>query len=348
MGFEMTPDDWKQAADLLVSWKRTLILTHDRPDGDALGAVAAMNQIIGALGGDAVPLLYDAVPARYCFLDHVCSYTNLRRLPPEALAARFDGVLVVDTCSWAQLEPIAPWLQASTLPRIIVDHHATRDDLRGAAPQALYLIDATAASACGVLYEWAEQMRWPLDGIACEALFSGMATDTGWFRFSNTDGRTLRAAAALIDAGVRPDLMYSRLIESYSPARLRLMSQVLATLELHGGDTIAVMTVTRDMFDRAGATPSDTEDIVNEPMGVSTVAVSILLSDAADGVVRVNLRSKSPEVVPRTIDVAAVARTLGGGGHQRAAGVRLTGSLEEVHDRVLSAVHAAFALQSPG
>jgi len=331
----------ERAGCRLESWRRTMILSHDRPDGDALGAMGAMKRVIEAAGRRAAAFVYDEVPLRYRFLESKCGFTRWRGQEPAAVDSQFDGVLILDTCSWTQLEPVAEYLRAGSRPKIVVDHHATGDDLSGPRADDLYLTDKSAASVCGMIHDWCEVMEWAIDDPTGELLFTGLATDTGWFRFSNTDGRTLRAAAELVQRGVRPDVMYSRFYASHSPARLRLMAGMLATMELHAGDAVAVMCLPRAMFDRSGATTTDTEDLVNEALQIGPVVVAVLLSELDDGRIRVNFRSKSPEVCGRDVDVAALAGQFGGGGHRRAAGARVRGSLGQVRERVTSALIAA-------
>ena len=334
--------DLKAAFERVGSWRRTMILSHERPDGDALGGLAGMREAIAAAGREATAYTYADVPPRYLFLDGPGGFVRFPRdARAEELDALFDGVLIVDTCSWSQLETVAAYLRASRLPKVIVDHHATGDVLTGAGGEDLYMVDVTASSCCGLLYEGCIACGWPVTTRAAEAFFAGVTTDTGWFRFANTDGRTLRAAAGLLDSGIQTDLMYCRLMESYTLQRLQLKCQMLSTLELHEGGRVAVMRLTRDMFARSGAAESDTEDLVNEPLAAGAVVVSILLGETRDGRVRVNLRSKSPEVAGRTVDVAAIARRLGGGGHARAAGARLQTGMQEAHDSVLAAVTEA-------
>jgi phosphoesterase RecJ-like protein len=329
------------ARERLESWSRTMILSHDRPDGDALGSLGAMKRFIEAAGRQATAFIYESVPTRYQFLESHCGFTRWGQDAAATADEPFDGILIVDTCSWSQLEPAASFLRKTSLPKIVVDHHATRDPLSGEADHDIYLIDETAASAACLVYEWAEAMGWPIDAETAESLFAGIATDTGWFRFSNTDPRTLAAAARLIEAGVRPDVMHSRLQASHSPGRIRLLAEALATLELHADDRVALMSLTKEMFDRAGATKADTEDLINEPMSASSVLASVLLVDADTGEIRVSLRSKSPEVCGRDLDVAALASRFGGGGHRRAAGARVVGKLDAVREQVLTAVLAA-------
>jgi phosphoesterase RecJ-like protein len=333
----MTPD-WRTAGTRLLSWQRVLLLTHDRPDGDALGSLGAMRAVLNALGRATVACVYGAIPARYGFLEQQAPFSLLPRLPAHELDQQFDGILIMDTCSWSQLEPAGAFLSASRLPRIIVDHHSTRDDLTGASPEALYLINPAAASACTMLYEWCQAMNWPVPPDAAISLFTGMATDTGWFRFPSTDPRTLHAAADLLAQGPGPDIMYARLMDSYSLQRLRLLGVALSTLELREGGRIAIMHLTPEAFVHAGATGSDTEDIVNEPLRSREVIASALLIDQGDGKIRVNLRSKSPEVVGYEVDVAGIAARFGGGGHQRAAGARIQAPLNTALNEVAAAM----------
>jgi len=339
----MDRDVFERAGARLADWPRTMILAHDRPDGDAIGAMAAMKRIIEAAGRQATAFVYDEVPKRYAFFDAAYGFDRWPTESVEAIDQRFDGVLILDTCTWQQLETATSYLQASTLPKIIVDHHATYEELKGAGDADLYVIDGSASATCGLVYAWCKTMEWVIDAAAAEALFTGLATDTGWFRFSNTDGRTLRAAAALVEIGIRPDVMYDRLEACYSVARVRLKAAMLETLEFVSEGTVAMMSLTKATFERAGAVAGDAEELVNEPMSAGAVVASVLLTDMDNGVIRVNFRSKSPEACGRDLDVASVAQRFGGGGHRRAAGARVAGSLEEVYGRVKEAMVSAIS-----
>ncbi len=332
---------YRTAAERIAAWQRTMILSHDRPDGDALGAMGAMKLAILAAGRQAEAFVYSDVPVRYAWLNEGCHFSRWPEQADAAFTASFDGILIVDTCSWSQLEPVAGFLRASPLPRVIVDHHATRDEIAAPGSEALYLIDPQAASASTMVHHLCTLAGWPLHGAAAEAIFTGTSTDTGWFRFSNTDGATLRAAAAAVDAGVRPDRLYGRVYESRSPARPHLMGAVLRSLEYRAEGALAVMSLTQAMLQEANATPADAEELVNEPLSVGRVVAAVLLSEAGGGVVRANFRSKSPEVCARDIDVAAVAAGFGGGGHRRAAGARISGELEQVRGAVIAAMEQA-------
>lgn len=327
----------------LESWPRTMVLSHRQPDGDALGAMGAMKRIITAGGREATAFIESNDLGRYQFLQAACGFAVWPEEDPTTRDSKFDGILILDTCSWSQLEPFADFLRASSLPKIVVDHHTTRDVLSNDGDDDMYWIESSSASACEMIYQWATAMNWPIDEQTAEVLMTGMATDTGWFRFSNTDGDTLRAAADLIERGVLPHRVYGELYETSSPARLRLKAAMLSTLEFHANETLAVLSLTKAMFDQTGATPSEAEDLVNEPMETGSVVVAVLLTDMAEGPVRVSLRSKAPEVCGCDIDVAAIAQPFGGGGHRRAAGARINGTLDEVRSKVVAAVVAAMS-----
>ena len=349
--------DFIDAATRVASWRRPLLVTHEKPDGDALGSLVAMRAFLCSQGLQPTALLFDPIPARY---------ELFHRFPPISVLGRDlhlsdldtnDAVIVLDTCAYTQLRPFADWLRAAPQPKLAVDHHATRDDLAD-----FYLVDESAAATCLILYDWALAVKWPIEVNTSHALFIGVAMDTGWFRHSNTDHRVLAAAADLVARGVKPHELYESLFLRESAARVRLQSAAIATLELLAADRAAVMTLTRRAIADAGATVADTEDIVNEPLRIASVVVSLLLVEHDDGVVRASFRSKPPsepgaeatgydarlaaleapsgltQTAQPDIDVAALAQSFGGGGHRRASGARIPGPLPDVRRRIVESL----------
>ena len=328
-GMPVSAEDYRRAAESLASANHALLVSHERPDGDALGSLIALRSMLRSAGtnAEAVTFDFDGRSGRYTWLAEA---VPLPRWPedigPET-AGDFDAIVVLDTCSYGQLESFSDFLRGSSARKFVLDHHVTRDELAD-----VYLIDETASATCVLLGEWASAAGWTVDAIAAMGLFVGMATDSGWFRFSNTDARTLRAAATLIETGLRPEEIYQQLYLSDSPARIRLLAATLNTLELHADERLATLHVTGEMFEATGATPAETDDLVNEPQRIGSVNVSALFVERGDGVVKVSLRSK------HDVDVAQVAASMGGGGHQRAAGIRLQGTLDQVKSRVTAAL----------
>lgn len=318
--------------------RHPLLLSHAKPDGDALGSLAAMRSFLGQLGIEARALLFDPLPSRYALFDRYETMPVWKSAVEEADLANVDGVIVLDTCTYNQLGPIADWLRAATVPKIAVDHHVTRDDLADH-----YVVDESAAATCLILYEWARAMEWSIDKDTGEALLIGMAMDTGWFRHANTDARVLSACADLAKRGVRSHELYQRLFQQESPGRVRLLGEALGAMQLHAGQRMAVMALTSEAVTRVGATKADTEDIVNEPLRIGSVLVSVLLVEDLDGPVRVSFRSKPPLIGgdDADVDVAALAAAFGGGGHTRAAGARIDGTLSDVQRSIVERVSTA-------
>ncbi|MFB3893788.1 MAG: bifunctional oligoribonuclease/PAP phosphatase NrnA [Phycisphaerae bacterium] len=309
--------------------KSILAVTHARPDGDGLGSIAALARAARAAGKRAAVLVPDKVPQRYAFLFGDDAPAPVGRF--TALADEADAVVIVDTCSLSQLDDIAPHLEAFRAKTAVIDHHATRDDI-GAARWT----DTSAAAAGVMVLELLRTLKWPLDAACVEALATAVTTDTGWLRFSNTDSRCLRAMADLVDAGLTPDKLYARIFQTDRPERIRLMQRMLASLELHRGGRLAVMAIRRADFAASGAFQDETENLVNEALRIGSVEASVLLVET-DGPLRASLRSRE------TIDVAAVAAQFGGGGHARAAGVRVSEGLDAFKVRLIAAFEREFA-----
>ncbi len=333
----MAPSDemFRSMARIVTAWEKPLLLSHARPDGDAMGSLLAMRSILRALGSAPVVALFDPVPENLAFMVTAESLIQWEQWHRNGGRAGVDGVLVMDTCTYSQLEPAAEWLRTirkdASVPIVAVDHHVTRDDVAHHV-----LADESAAATCSILFDWARACEWPVTADVALALFVGIATDTGWFRFSNTDQRTLQVAADLVARGVIPNDLHEMIYQSESACRVRLLGAALCAMELLNGDSVAMMTIDSDMYRRTGTSPADTEGIINEPMKIASVQLSILLAAPINpsDPVKASFRSKGQ------INVAELAAGFGGGGHPRAAGARIPGPPDTVRTRILDAVQS--------
>ncbi|MGD0784465.1 MAG: bifunctional oligoribonuclease/PAP phosphatase NrnA [Sedimentisphaerales bacterium] len=323
-----TTGDFKKAIELINKSKSWLVTSHTRPDGDAVGSMKAICEIAGQLGKDAKPILLSP-PAQW--------YKNIFNSPVAVLGndlkpaelqngsfGQFDLVIIVDTNSYIQLVQFDKWLKTSKVPVLVIDHHVTGDNLG-----TVEVIDSTAAATGEIVFDLFKSAGWKITPAIAEALFIAISTDTGWFRFENTDARVMRNASSLIELGAKPSDIYHKMFQNYSPERIKLLGKMLENLELYHDGKIALQFIMRSDFDSTGATGSDTEDFVNECQRVGSVKAVALFVELKDGGFRCSLRSDG------SVDVQKIASQLGGGGHKVASGVNLKGSLAEVKKLIL-------------
>jgi bifunctional oligoribonuclease and PAP phosphatase NrnA len=330
---DVTPDAYRPIVDTLSRSKRVLVTTHVRPDGDALGTVAAIVLALRRAGIESEVLLLSHLPRKYAFVfreNDVVFHDVESGWPPDFPFDRFDVLLVVDTGTWSQLPGLQERIASWDVPKLVVDHHLTQQDWA-----TTKLVDTNAAAAGEIVAELLARWGIPLDRPIATALFLAIASDTGWFQFSNTRPYTLRLAARLMEAGVDTDRMYQLLYQNERAERVALQARALQSLELLAEGTLAVMQIRQRDFDETNADVPDTENLINIPLQIATVEVAVLITEPkvpGSGPVRGSLRSKGQ------VDVAKFAEQFGGGGHARAAGLKLDGSLAAAHDRVVQAM----------
>ncbi|MBL8849396.1 MAG: bifunctional oligoribonuclease/PAP phosphatase NrnA [Planctomycetaceae bacterium] len=307
-----------------------MLSSHVRPDADAIGSELGLAFVLESLGKSVRIANPSATPRHLAFLDPTGRVHKLKEGISVAEAIDVDVHIVVDTGAWQQLPDVDQVLRTTAAKKVVIDHHVSGDDLG-----ALVLKD-TSSSATGVLItELAEYLGVQPTGGAADALFCAIATDTGWFRFSNSDSRTLRCAAGLIDAGARPDLLYRELHERSSPARLKLHSKVLGRVTFTANGKLGYTHVLLQDYVETGAHPTDTEDLVNDCLRVDGVECAFILVEQRTGQVKASFRSRGP------VNVARIAEQFGGGGHKQAAGATLSGPLASAQAAVLTAMQTA-------
>lgn len=305
--------------DLLNQAQRVLLTTHVRPDGDALGTTAALSLFLQTQGKHVDRLLLSPMPNKYRFVYDEAGLDWIERVPE---LSAYDTLLVCDTGTWGQLpglrEVVEPW----SGKKLVLDHHVTQEEWADAK-----FVETKAAAAAELAAEIVGGLTKPI----ADALYVGIVSDTGWFRYSNTTPNTLRLAARCLESGADADGIYARLYQSETEQRLRLQADVQQTLTLH--DHLAVLRCTQADLAKHGVSVTATEDVVNWPLQIREVAASVLLVEMPDGVTKLSFRSK-----PGGADVAALAAHFGGGGHVRAAGARLDCDLATAEQKVVAAL----------
>lgn len=331
----VTNEDFQKAVELIDKAGRVLVTTHIRPDGDACGCMVAIREALTKFGKEVKLLLLSAVPEWYEFIFDsdvpvLGEDVSLEQLQNGEFGV-FDLVIIVDVNSENQLPGFAEYLKGERKTVLAIDHHLTSDGLGD-----VELTDTSAAATGLILYDFFKYANWEISEQIATALFVAIATDTGWFRFNNTDGRVYRECAELFDAGVKPDEVYHNLYHNFSIQRFRLMTCMLSSLELHLDGRVATQQITQQDFQDTGADYSDTENLIDECRRVGSVEAAVLFVEAPDGQIRCSLRSTG------SIDVRKVAKEFGGGGHKMAAGVHLELPMDEAKEQVVGKIKEQF------
>lgn len=323
------PLDWSPFVDLVRRCHRFLLMTHVRPDGDALGSELALAGSLRQHGKHVRVVIASNLPPRYKFLDP--DGTKIERFhAPGDNFRNVDAVIVVDTGTWNQIGDFGPFLKTLNVPKMVIDHHRTQDDLGGP-----HLVDTSAEAAGRLIYEASRALGGPITTEIADALFLALATDTGWFRHANTTPATFELAEELTLAGANPNVLYDRLYEQVSLGKLKLTGIVLDRLTTTGEGLVSFTKVYLADYSTTGAVPSETEDMINLVRSVEGSEVALMFIEQVDGGVKVSFRSRS------RIDVDKIAERFGGGGHRLASGAMIPGTMDEVVIKVLAAAEAA-------
>jgi bifunctional oligoribonuclease and PAP phosphatase NrnA len=320
--------DWTPLVDLVRRHHRFLLTTHVRPDGDGLGSMLALADVLELQGKETQLVIASTLPPRYQFL---IPADRISRFDPAAASQfRPDMTLVLDTGTWNQLGDFGPYLRSMTVPKAVIDHHLTQDDLG-----ATRFVNVKAEATGRLIFELIGALGGPLTQPAANALFVALAMDTGWFHHSNTTAATFDLASDLAAAGAEVNTLYQHLYEENTLSRLKLMGLVLERLHVTQGGHVAYSEIYSEDYVTTGAVPQDTEDLVNFTLSLAGVEVGLLFLEQPRGGVKVSLRSRAQ------VDVARVAEQFGGGGHRQAAGATLSMSVSDAQARVLTAVATA-------
>ena len=325
------PIDWPQFVKAIEPHQTFVLTSHLRPDCDALGSELAMAQILEALGKQVRIINPMATPDAIRFIDPDSRIQTVNEDVTVDEAAATDAIMVLDTSAWDQLGSMGDVIRATDGAKIVLDHHVSGDEL-GAV---VFRDDQSPATGCLVI-EAADALRVPLTKNIATPLFAAIATDTGWLRFPSTTADTYRACARLVEAGASPTWIYQQLYERDTLPRIKLRGRALERAQTDLDGRLIYTSVRRADFDATGATPADTEDVINLTLAVEGVEAAVLFNEQIDAdAVKVSFRSRG------ALDCSELARSLGGGGHKLAAGAMIQGDYEAAETRVLDAVREA-------
>ena len=300
--------------------QRFLLGCHLNPDGDAIGSVLALGLSLMAMGKDVQMVCPEGVPTVYRFLEG--SDRMVREMKSDFSP---EVVIALDCAERARLS-LPEWPIGALL--INIDHHITNSGFGH-----ISLVRSEASATGEIVYDILAEFGMPMPNAVATAIYTAIATDTGFFRFNNTTGKVLRIASALVDDfNISPSHISEQVHEEKSFASLRLLAEVLGTLTLEDNGRIAWLSLSHEMLQRYEIEMEETEGFVSYARSVSGVELGIFFKELAPGEIKVSLRSGA------SIDVSKVAGAFGGGGHARAAGCSIQAPLDEAITKLLSYV----------
>ena len=322
----------------LLRGKETAVLTtHINADGDGYGSEIALAAWLRELGTEAFIVNPTPVPQSLYFLVSDESWVvDSTSAEAQELCDGADIALVLDTGEVPRIGRVRPLIDG--LLTVVIDHHPPGDR----PIEGVSFRDANTCATGELVFDLIHRAGGPWPAIADLAMYVAIMTDTGSFRFSNTTASSLQIAAELVGRGVSPDETYRRIYGAVPRRRFHLLESSLALLEVDEEAGVAWMTVPADQFDALGAIADDLEGMVDYPRSVEGVEVGLLFRQIPRKGIKVSFRSNG------AVNVNALARRFGGGGHVRAAGALIEGQMDQVRHDVTHATREAVELWRSG
>ena len=318
----MKQSSFEEIGAVLRAQQTFAVLSHVRPDGDALGSQLGLGLSLSKLGKTVMVRNEDGLLEKYGFLPGGEFLQTPLSEPQD-----FDVAIALDTATQSRLGT-ATSLVRSAKTWINIDHHPSNPGYGD-----LVYIDSNAPATGQILFELITSQGLPMDAAIAENLFVAISTDTGSFQYPNTTARTFEIGAELLRYGVNVGRVSQLLYESYPRRRAELLRELLGTMRFSGNAKVASFSLSLETAAKLGAKPEDNEGLIDHIRAIQGVVVAVFFEELPEGKVRVSMRSKSDAA-----DVCAICEKFGGGGHKLAAGARARGTLAEVEEKVLKEI----------
>lgn len=304
-----------------------LIASHVNPDGDAIGSSLAMGLSLESLGKKVTLYTESPIPTVYRFLPE--SDRMVEKIKPE------DGFQTAVILDCGDLDRVGEAISViRQIPTIVnIDHHITNTrfgDFR--------LIDPSACATAEIIYRLIRKMKAPISQVVAISLYTGIMTDTGSFRFSNTNRASFAICEEMVAVGVNPYIVAQHVYGTYSLGRIKLLNRAIDSIEISDNGKLSLMTLTKDVFNETNTNPDDVDGIINYAKRIKDVRVAALILEQnknhggknKNKTYHVSLRSDE------TVDVGAIASFFGGGGHSAAAGFNIEATLSDIKSKIMN------------
>ena len=313
---------FEEIGRILREHQRFAVMSHVRPDGDALGSQLALALSLQQLGKEVRVWNEEGMLEKYSFLPRAELVTK-----PPSIPEDFDCAIALDTAIQSRLGTALAAVRSAKI-WINIDHHLSNPGYGDVVD-----VDPDAPATAEIIFRLIKSQNLPFNRDIAENLYAAISTDTGSFQYPKTSARTFEIAAELIRAGLDVGRLNQQLYENYPRRRLELLRELLRTMRFEHRGRVASVSLSLKTAAELGVLPEDNEGLIDHLRAIRGVIVAVFFEELNDGKVRVSMRSKDDAV-----DVCAICQKFGGGGHTLAAGARVRGTLAEVEEKVLEEI----------
>lgn len=317
----MSNSTFSEIAQALREHNSFVLMSHVRPDGDAIGSQLALGHALEELGKTVYYVNEDGLPDNLAFLPH-----SENVIQPKGEVLDVEVAIALDCATKPRLGSNALKAASKAKLWINIDHHISNPGYGD-----LNFIDATSPATGQILYNLITSEDFPLSDVTRDAIYVAVSTDTGSFQYGSTTAATYEMAADLVSRGLKVGEINAKTYDSHPYRRVELLRRLLNTLELTAEGRIADWQLVYSTQEELGLKPEDSEGLIDMIRAVEGVQVAAFFEELEDGMIRVSMRSKN-----KAINVCEVAKVFGGGGHIMAAGIRTEGTLEGIREQVLA------------
>ncbi len=329
--------EWQQINEMIIASERILLTTHENPDGDGLGSASAMYYHLQEEGKECRIINCSDLPDEYDFLNQDRIFELYDAEEHDEWLTKCDLAIIFDVGDFKRVRGIKDAIDRNEIKTINIDHHPHSDD----HPFTLNVVDTNAAATGAMVFDYLKMVRKkPITKKMCDGLYTAIMTDTGSFRYSNTDTKCHEIAIECLKAGVETSRIYQRVYETKPQGGVRLLARVIDNITFDSGGELAWFSIDQKMLDAANASSKDVDGFTDFVRSIKGVEVAVMVFQNGTNSCRINFRSKGKYAIND------VAKYFGGGGHRFAAGAIVKGNKETIIPLVVTETKASLEEQS--